>query len=463
VDPGRHPLTSLDDAGLRQPAIELLRRNDAGGWTKAGAGLYPHQWSWDSAFIAIGWAHADPLRALREQQRLFSGQWATGMVPHIVFGDDVPAESYFPDWRRWDTQSVTSAAPAGGPHTSGICQPPVHAIALQRIWQLAAAHADHDLRARTLDGLRDLYPRVLAWHRYLATRRDPEGSGLLAIYHPWEGADNSPRWDNALASVVIGDLPAFRRRDTDHVGDAAQRPTDEDYRRFLWLIELLKRYHYDDEIIQREHPFLVKDVFFTALFVAANTALLRLAELTGADAADAELISGWAAAGRRALARQWDAGLQLCVDYDLRARAAIRLRTFAGFAPLFAGGTDATMQAALLEQLDSPAFTGDPRLRFAVLLSTSPRETAFDPRNYWRGPAWPVLNWILWRALRLSGQDDRAGQLGREVLRQVVAGGFAEYFEPFTGEPLGATEQSWTAAVVLDMLDDGTSAAQPAW
>jgi hypothetical protein len=40
----------------------------------------------------------------------------------------------------------------------------------------------------------------------------------------------------------------------------------------------------------------------------------------------------------------------------------------------------------------------------------------------------------------------------RESLGQLAEGGFAEYFEPFTGEPLGSAEQSWTAAVALDML-----------
>jgi hypothetical protein len=40
----------------------------------------------------------------------------------------------------------------------------------------------------------------------------------------------------------------------------------------------------------------------------------------------------------------------------------------------------------------------------------------------------------------------------RETLGQLAEGGFAEYFEPFTGEPLGSAEQSWTAAVALDML-----------
>ncbi len=42
-------------------------------------------------------------------------------------------------------------------------------------------------------------------------------------------------------------------------------------------------------------------------------------------------------------------------------------------------------------------------------------------------------------------------------LKRLVGNGFAEYFEPFTGEPLGASDQSWTATVALDWLaqDDG--------
>ncbi|MDQ3834935.1 MAG: glycoside hydrolase, partial [Actinomycetota bacterium] len=47
-------------------AEEVLRQNDMGGWTRAAPGLYPHQWSWDSAFIAIGLAHLDVRRATRE-------------------------------------------------------------------------------------------------------------------------------------------------------------------------------------------------------------------------------------------------------------------------------------------------------------------------------------------------------------------------------------------------------------
>ena len=182
-------LEKFTDIGWR--AAEVLRRNDLGIWTKPAPHLYPHQWSWDSAFIAIGLAHLDGRRAARELQTLFDAQWATGKVPHIVFNPDAPPLGYFPGAERWNCNAITPHAPAA--HTSGLCQPPVHAIAARRIWEVAQYEGGKEAAfARAF--LDDIYPSLLAWHRYLATDRDPEESGLVTIYHPWEsGTDNSPR------------------------------------------------------------------------------------------------------------------------------------------------------------------------------------------------------------------------------------------------------------------------------
>jgi len=80
----------------------------------------------------------------------------------------------------------------------------------------------------------------------------------------------------------------------------------------------------------------------------------------------------------------------------------------------------------------------------------------FEPRNYWRGPVWPVIDWLLWRALNLLGHGGRAEEIRRASLEQIAANGdFAEYFEPFTGESLGSARQSWTAAVALDWSASG--------
>jgi hypothetical protein len=430
---------------LRDRAAAVLRGNDAGRWTKAAPRLYPHQWSWDSAFIAIGWAHLDVRRAMVELEELFAAQWQTGMVPHIVFRAG-PGEPYFPGPEWWDC-AVAPAARGLPVQTSGICQPPVHALALQRIWQLTPPARRPEIRAR----IQALYPRLVRWHGYLATQRDPEASGLVTVYHPWEGTDNSPRWDGALARIKVAEPGPYTRVDTDQVADSSQRPTDWDYDRYLWLVGQLRKCEYDDERIHREYPFLIKDVFFSAVLVAANAALLDLAEVAGAADRDREQLAGWLARGRAGLTRCLDAESGLCRDYDVRAGEQIRLRTFAGFAPLFARTADAGERAAQLRLLDSGDFCGDPRLRWPLLPSTSPAEPAFEPHNYWRGPVWPVISWLLWQSLRQLGDARRADQVRRDSLAQITASGeFAEYFEPFTGQPLGSLQQSWTAAVALD-------------
>lgn len=447
--PRRETGSSLDR--VNPMAAGILKRNGIKSWTKPAPSLYPHQWSWDSAFIALGLAHVDNRRARDELESLFASQWATGKVPHIVFDPEAPPRSYFPDAERWNSSALSRDAPSGS-HTSGLCQPPVHAIAVRRIWETSRGkEAERVERARRF--LRANYPRLFSWHRYLATARDPEGSGLVTIYHPWEsGTDNSPRWDDALESLEVGDLPPYTRYDLQHVADPSHRPSNEEYDRYLWLLELLKRERYDEAEIYDSHPFLVKDVLSSAILVAANEALLEIARVVEAPEEDVALIEGWISRGRAGLAEQWDPGLGLCLDRNVLTGKPLRVRTIAGFAPLIAGGLTEERLADLLEVLDSPAFAGNPDLHRPLPPSTSPDEPAFHPRSYWRGPVWPVANWLLWWSLIRAGEASRAAQIRRETLAQLAESGFAEYFEPFTGEPLGSLEQSWTAAIALDML-----------
>src|SRR5687768_9538251 len=276
---------------LAARAEEVLCQNDMGGWTRAASEHYPHQWSWDTGIIAIGLANLDTARATRELLTLFDHQWKTGKVPHIVFNPEAPPESYFPGAEHWACAAASPDAPPAPPYTSCLCQPPIHAVAALRIWEAASSER---ASAEATAFLREIYPRLLAWHRYLLTYRDPEGSGLVTIYHPWEsGTDNSPRWDTAIEAVEVGELPRFERQDLGHVDDPSERPTDADYDRYLWLVKLVKGAACDEATIYRSHPFLVKDVLFSAILVAANEALLEISRLVGASHEDAELISTW--------------------------------------------------------------------------------------------------------------------------------------------------------------------------
>ncbi len=150
------PRVTLGREELALRAAEVLRRNDMGEWTRAAPELYPHQWSWDTGFIAIGLAHLDTRRATRELLTLFEHQWKTGKVPHIVFNPKAPAHSYFPGPDHWACAAASPDAPPAPPYTSCLCQPPIHAIAALRIWE---ATSNGSARVEATTFLRDICPR----------------------------------------------------------------------------------------------------------------------------------------------------------------------------------------------------------------------------------------------------------------------------------------------------------------
>ena len=436
-------------SGLFQDAADVLRRNDMGGWTRAAPSLYPHQWSWDAGFIAIGLAHLDTHRAAEELRGLFRHQWRNGKVPHIVFNPHAPPDSYFPGPEHWVSAGLFPDAPPAPPYTSALCQPPTHAIGALKVFE-TASHSERDAATAFL---REIYPKLLHWHRYLARARDPERSGLVTIYHPWEsGTDNSPRWDAPLAAVEVGEMPPYRRRDLGHVEDPEERPTDEEYARYIWLVQEIKVARCDELRVYESPPFLVKAVLFSAILVAANEALLRIGRVVGAPEGEREEILASVDRGRAGLAARRDAASKLCLDYDLRAGKPVGVRTVAGFAPLVAGGLGEERLGEMMEALYSKDFLGHPGLRRPLPPSASPDEVRFHPRSYWRGPVWPVMAWLIWWSLLRAGEHKRARSLRDDALAEFSAGHFAEYYEPFTGEPLGSDDQSWTAAVVLDWL-----------
>ena len=443
---------STADAGvhgaeLTARAAYALRSNSAGAMTRAAPDLYPHQWSWDAAFVSVGIAHLDPRRACAELDHLFSGQWRTGMLPHIVFDPD--EHSYFPGPDRWGCD-VSEDAP-DAPRTSGICQPPVHALAVERIVEIAQRQGPG--QAEHVRGwLPGAYRRLLAWHRYLARERDPRGVGLISVYHGWEGGmDNSPRWDGPYSRVdVPDDLPPYQRRDTRIVTDTRQRPTKLEYDRYLTSVEELKAARYDDARIRATASYLTTDVFMSAIFAAASEALARIARTLGAD--EVAELEEHAARFRAGVADSVDPVLGLALDTDLRTEEVLRVETVAGFAPLLCGGLDDSAERAMVELLRSERWTGHPGMRFAVLPTTSPASPDFRPRAYWRGPSWPVINWLFVWMLERRGLEAVAAPLRRASLAQLAEGSLAEYYEPCTGEPLGSAAQSWTAAAALDLL-----------
>ncbi|MFI0542508.1 MGH1-like glycoside hydrolase domain-containing protein [Streptomyces sp. WSLK1-3] len=480
VTPSAERSIAYDPPGSAHPlhvgAARVLESNWTGTSTVPSRGLYPHQWSWDSAFIAIGLRHLSPLRAQTELETLLAAQWGDGRVPHIVFNPSVPLDAYFPSPDFW--RSSTAGHGAGAPRTvqtSGIVQPPVHALAAWLVHR-----ADPGL-SRARGFLARVYPRLASWHRYLLHRRDLGGGGLASVVHPWEqGMDNSPAWDLPLSRVTPAPARSFRRADLDH-GAPEDRPTDLDYGRYVRLATDYKDAGY------RDGPgggrgggpgagpgggrgadsggFAVEDPAFNALLIASEHALARIAAELGAPGtarhARAERLTA------ALVERLWDpaSGMFLCRDLMAPAPdgrgALIPERSVSGLIPLLLPGLPRPVVRALLGTVSGPRFGLGTTTR--LLPSYDLLGEAFDPHRYWRGPAWFNTAWLVERGLRTHAEHRRADALRESVLDLAAATDFAEYVDPYTGEACGATGFGWTAALALDLLhSDTTSTADRA-
>jgi len=437
-----------DSERLRAAASSVLLGNWAGGSTVPSRTLYPHQWSWDSAFIAIGLRHLSPRRARRELETLFSAQWLSdGRVPHIVFNDSVPADAYFPGPDFWQ---VGVPGEAGLTGTSGIVQPPVHALAA---WEV---HKTDPEGSFGLGFLRRLYPRLVQWHDYLRVHRDLGGHGLASIVHPWEsGWDNSPCWDAPLARINPADPTTYVRRDLAH-SDAADRPTDLDYGRYVRLCTDYREADYDDTRI--EHAFAVEDPCFNALLAVSEHALADIAEAVGADPAPHRERAGQLTSAL--IDRLYDPASGIFRCRDLRANSAnganggdalIDELSASGLIPLVIPGLPDDIVRALLHTASGDRFGLG---RVHLLPSYDLLSPAFDPARYWRGPSWFNIAWLFHRGLRQYGAEADAKQLREGLLDAAGRSGFAEYVDPHTGEGRGIRSFSWTAATTLDLIGD---------
>ena len=370
------------DAIVRTGAARVLDR----AWNESGGYCRPNRRSYPHLWLWDSCFHAIAWFAL--------GDPRGSRELEAVFAGQLP-DGFLPHMRYG--RRTYPRGPLKG--VSSFTQPPVYARALK-------AGADAGFPAS--DQLLDCAQRALA-----ALWRDRLRDGLLVIVHPWEaGTDDSPRWDSWVGSTV--------------------------WNRRLWTAfdrALLKRTVFSSAGQAIDNPdFVVAPASFNAI---AADAARTLGELTGD--------TDWVARGRALAATldeaAWDGDAALWSDIAFTGGGgSVRIPTMDAALPAMCT-PDPAKAAAALRQLMDPARFGAPYGPRFVPNS----EPTYNPMEYWRGPAWPQLNYLAAYSARHCRDDPLAVEIGRLTKHGCLRSGFAEYWNPETGRGLGARPQSWAA------------------
>ena len=440
----------MNKAQLAEQTKAVLASNDLGTWTRPAPGLYPHQWLWDSCFIAIGLAHYNPKRAKQELISLIRGQWRNGMIPHMIFSEEANS---FTGPHVW--QSHISPAAPPGIETSGITQPPILAEAVWRV-------GEHMKKTERLEFFSDMFAALLRYHGWFYRERDLHNDGLVVTIHPWEtGMDNTPPWIEELMHSamplwikIIHKLrlyPLFDlfRQDTRLV-PASERINTSVSLLLFHVQRRLRRKHYDSlEILRRSH-FSINDVFVNSVLIRNN----RILEDIAAEL-DEEIPVDLRASFKKseqALEELWYEEDKQYYCRNFVTREWIKSPYIGGLMPLYSGAISKQRAKVLVKSLKDELryWTKYPAPSVPI---SSP---SYNHLRYWQGPVWINTNWMLIDGLRQYGFFKEAAKLKDTVLELVAQHGSREYFSAIDGSPSGAKDFSWSAALTLDLIQEKT-------
>jgi glycogen debranching enzyme len=403
---------------IRVAATRILaqnRRTGHAGWNDRdyayvapSPNSYPFQWFWDSCFHAIALSHLNTEWARQELVTLLHAAQPDGFIPHQILWEK----------DRYPEAAARQSEQFGVRYTSSSIQPPVLAMALERVYR---ATGDDAFLAQCL-------PPTIAFYDWLARTRDPDGDGLIAIIQPDEsGVDASPKFDPLM------------------------RYPKDNRELVYWIRWLYERYaplRFNDRAILALDLFQVEEVLTNVFYILGLQALARLC----GDAAQAADFQQRATTVQGTLvAKCYDNRAGAFFDLAGNAEQPLRTLTITSLVPLALPTLDRAIVDRLLAHLaDRQTFA----LPYPVP-SVAANEPTFMPGNahgfIWRGPSWINTNWLIGEGLRVHGADDLRQTLVRQTCAMIEQSGFREYYHPYTGEGYGSQDHSWST-IVVDML-----------
>ena len=408
-------------------AKEVLINNRRSGYTlPTNNELYPAQWNWDSAFIALGYSYFNMEYAIEELEKLISGQWDDGMIPHILFHDN--DESYFPNHKTWDCGNKVPS--------SGITQPPIIATIIKKIVD------QNKLDKSQMKRMEIIIKKLKKYLDWFYNYRDTNKIGLAAIIHPWEsGLDNSPIWDGPLDKVKIEENLKYERRDL-NVSRSSNRPLKKDYDGYITLLNQFKKNKYNPSKIVNDSMFNVIDIGFNSILIRATKDLVEVSKKFNLDFTD---LKNKISKSEESLIKFYIDEDQSFFSYDFKNHNLIKVDAISNYFILFADLGNKEINNKIISKLKK--YNSQREYFFTTV---NPKDKTFEETRYWRGPVWINSNWIIYQGL-INKDKNFSELLKKKTLELLENKKFHEYYNFKNGDCLGANNFSWSAALYLDL------------
>ena len=389
--------------------------------------LYPAQWNWDSAFIALGYSYFNFNFAIKEIKTLLDGQWKDGMVPHILFHDT--NTNYYPNHTAWNCGNKI--------RSSGITQPPVLASILKQILD------KNKINKKQLLEIKKIVKKIKKFHEWFIKYRDPKKTGLVSILHPWEsGYDNSPIWDEPMKKVVVEKNIKYKRADNKLI-NPDHRPLDIDYDRYVTIKNNLRKKNYNPKKLYKSSLFNVVDVGFNSIFLKANKDLVSILKNFNLDTLS---ISKYIKITEKNILKLFDKKKGNFFSLDIKNKKKIEIPSITNYFILFADLNNEKINNKLIKNLKK--HNQKEKYFFS---SIKPNHKSFEEKRYWRGPVWINCNWIIYKGLK-NKDYLFSKKIKNQTIKLIEKKGIYEYYSCKNGKPMGASNFSWSAALYLDLI-----------
>ena len=309
-------------------------------------------WSWDHCFNAIATAYSDPQLAWDQLMVVFDNQHEMGFLPDGTRENDL----------QW-----------------GFRKPPIHGWTLGKMMEVE--------KAVSMEMLKEIYPKLVAWTNYWLSFRDDDGDGLPQYNH-----GNDSGWDNSTVYAIgcpveAPDLMAFLVLQMDQLAVVADK-LSRNYEAEQWRQQ-------SAEVKKKLIENLWNGEKFLHLYVETGTA-------------SPESMSSLS------------------------------------YMPMVLGDQlPENIQKKIIKTLKQDYIT-----EYGIA-TESPKSKYYREKGYWQGPIWAPEMMLFIDGLDRAGEKELAKSLARKFCDLCKNGGFAENFGATTGKPLVDPAYTWTSSVFL--------------